>query len=78
MTSQDIKQLKDEDILGFHRLLPPFRAKRMDWRQFPVLVQRHGLPPPDLAALPALAEILPQHASRGTEQVLNGYIDPDM
>jgi hypothetical protein len=26
----DIHLLKDEDILGFHRLLPPFRAKRMD------------------------------------------------
>jgi type IV secretion system protein VirD4 len=74
LTAQEIKQLKDEDILGFHRLLPPFRAKRMDWRYFPLLAQRRGMPPPALAPLPPLTESLPQH----TEQVQYGYFDPDM
>jgi type IV secretion system protein VirD4 len=30
MTAQEIKQLRDEDIIGFHRRLPPFIAMRMD------------------------------------------------
>ena len=29
MTAQAIKQMRDEDIIGFHRRMPPFRAKRM-------------------------------------------------
>jgi type IV secretory pathway TraG/TraD family ATPase VirD4 len=49
MTAQDIKQLKDEDIIGFHRRLPPFLAKRMDWRRFPILLKRQVLPPPHLS-----------------------------
>ena len=77
MTAQEIKQLKDEDILGFHRLLPPFRAKRIDWRTYPILTQRHGLPTPALAALPPLPETCRQSALQPAGQ-LSGYIDPDM
>jgi hypothetical protein len=77
MTAQHIKQLKDEDIIGFHRLLPPFRAKRMDWRRFPALSERQAIPPPPLAALPILETRPPDlvHAGNG---FLQGYIDPDM
>ncbi len=78
MTAQEIKQLQDEDILGFHRLLPPFRAKRMDWRTYPTLVQRHGIPPPVLAALPQLTEPRSWNTGQHPEHVLSGYIDPDM
>jgi hypothetical protein len=70
--------MTDEDILGFHRLLPPFRAKRMDWRHVPRLVHRQGMPPPLLAALPQLTEPLPQRDVQHTEQGVYGYIDPDM
>jgi hypothetical protein len=28
MTAQAIKQMADDDIIGFHRRMPPFRAKR--------------------------------------------------
>jgi type IV secretion system protein VirD4 len=56
LTAQAIKQLGDEDIIGFHRRLPPFQGKRMDWRRFPVLVQRHNLPVPKLSALPRVDE----------------------
>ena len=69
--------MKDEDILGFHRLLPPFRAKRMDWRNYPILVQRHGMSPPELSALPHLTETLNWSAAQNAAQV-SGYIDPDM
>jgi type IV secretory pathway TraG/TraD family ATPase VirD4 len=37
MTVQDITELTDTEIIGIHRNLTPFRAKRMDWRQFPTL-----------------------------------------
>jgi type IV secretory pathway TraG/TraD family ATPase VirD4 len=53
MTSQEIKQLADEEIIVFHRLLPPFRAKRMDWRHYPLLRKRRDLPPPTVLSLPA-------------------------
>lgn len=77
LTAQEIKQLADEDILGFHRRLPPFRARRMDWRRFPLLVQRRRLPPPALPALPALAERLPPLVGQGRGEFVSEYIDPD-
>jgi type IV secretion system protein VirD4 len=77
MTAQDIKQMTDEDIIGFHRLLPPFTAKRMDWRRFPVLTERQAIPPPELSALPELAETLPTLVTQSNGH-LNGYINPDM
>jgi type IV secretion system protein VirD4 len=78
LTSQDIKQLKDEDIIGFHRLLPAFRAKRMDWRHFPDLVQKQAIPPPQLAMLPQLDDWFTDIALQRPERFPNGYIDPDM
>ena len=32
LTAQEIKQLNDEEIIGFHRRLPPFQINRLDWR----------------------------------------------
>jgi type IV secretion system protein VirD4 len=37
MTAQAIKQMGDNEIIGWHRGLMPFKAKRMDWRAFPLL-----------------------------------------
>jgi type IV secretion system protein VirD4 len=45
LTAQEIKQLGDEDVIGFHRRLPPFQAKRMDWRRYSVLARGGGCPP---------------------------------
>jgi type IV secretion system protein VirD4 len=77
LTAQDIKQLADEDIIGFVRALPPFRAKRMDFRRFKTLVKRRSIPAPQLSPLPPLDEQLPTIAvqSKGYPA---GYIDPDM
>jgi type IV secretion system protein VirD4 len=77
MTAQEIKQMPDERIIGFHRQLPPFLAKRMDWRCFPVLAQRRLMPPPELSPLPDLAETLPVLTPESNGQ-LSGFINPDM
>ena len=42
MTARQIMELSSEEIIGFHDNLAPFRARRMDWRRLPVLVQRRS------------------------------------
>ncbi len=74
MTAQAIKQMKDEQIIGFHRRLPPFRKKRVDWRQHKEFIQLRQLPAPKLSALPPLAHITLQNH----RIVADSYIDPDM
>jgi type IV secretory pathway TraG/TraD family ATPase VirD4 len=50
MTAQEIMQMGDEEILAFHSNLPPIKARRMDWRDFPVLQDRRRKPPLELPA----------------------------
>jgi type IV secretory pathway TraG/TraD family ATPase VirD4 len=78
MTAQEIKQMRDDEIIGFHRNLPPFKARRMDWRGFPLLIERRSLPPPQLSALPSLDERLPDPPGRSTEQVASWRLDPGL
>ena len=78
MTAQEIKQLEDDEIIGWHRNLPPFRAKRMNWRRFPLLRQRQAIPPPPLSALPALEENLPEPASRKPVPLASWHMDPNL
>jgi len=79
LTAQDILQLKDEEIIGFHRRLPPFKITRADWRHDPVLSKRQGLPTPELPILPQIADM---PVIKVTDQAFSfpkgGYIDPDM
>src|SRR3954465_15214640 len=56
LSSQEILQMSDDEIIVFYGDFPPFRAKRMDWRRFPVLTQRCNLIPPALPPLPVLEE----------------------
>jgi type IV secretory pathway TraG/TraD family ATPase VirD4 len=77
MTAQEIKQMPDERIIGFHRQLPPFLATRLDWRRFPLLRERKGIPPPELSVLPEIAESLPTLTPQRNGS-LNGFINPDM
>ena len=77
MTAQEIKQLRDEEIIGFHRRLPAFKAKRMDWRQHSLLVHRRRIPPPQLSALPQIEGTLPTTVWQRNKQSTS-YIDPDM
>jgi type IV secretory pathway TraG/TraD family ATPase VirD4 len=77
LTAQEIKQLPDEDIIGFHRQLPPFMTKRMGWRQYPILRKRQAMPPPVLSPLPDLTEPLPTLTPQSNGHV-TGFINPDM
>jgi type IV secretory pathway TraG/TraD family ATPase VirD4 len=77
MTAQEIRLLRDTDIIGFIRLHPPFLAQRMDWRCFPILVKRRSIPPPKLSMLPELAEHLPMLATHKTGYP-DGFLNPDM
>jgi type IV secretion system protein VirD4 len=75
LASSDIAQMKDTQIIGFHRHYPPFRAKRMDWRRFPSLTQRQRIPAPSLSPLPPV-ERQPTTLWRRCEGTQR-YIDPD-
>jgi type IV secretion system protein VirD4 len=77
LTAQDIMQLKDEEIICFHRRLPPFQITRMDWRNHPTLTQRRQIPAPELSPLPQIAP-LPQEIEHTFRFPQHGYIDPDM
>jgi len=57
MTANQIKQMDDSDILVFHHNLPPFRARRMNWLEHPVLRDREAKAPPQLSALPRLTPL---------------------
>ena len=57
MTANEIKQMEDWDIIVFHHNLPPFRARRMNWLEHPVLKQRQAKQPPALRPLPPLTPL---------------------
>lgn len=75
LTAQEIMQLKDHDVLVFHRRLPPLKVRRVDWRNYPMLIKRRALPPPTLAALPPVTDL--PLAEQEEMLITNGYIDPD-
>jgi type IV secretion system protein VirD4 len=77
LTARDISELDLEDVIAFFSNLKPIRAKRMDWRAFPVLKQRRAIPPPQLSALPPLEENLLSSPWRIGEKWPQAPIDPD-
>ena len=74
LTARDITELDSTDIIAFHANYKPFRGKRMDWRKFPTLRQRHNLPPPVLPALPPIETEIPPSAKSAAPL----FFDPDM
>jgi type IV secretory pathway TraG/TraD family ATPase VirD4 len=57
LSIQEITQLKDTDVLVWHRAYKPLKLKRMDWRAFPLLMQRRNISPPALQPLPPITDI---------------------
>jgi hypothetical protein len=49
--------MEDFDVIVFHHNLPPFRARRMNWLEHPVLRDRQARKPPTLSPLPPLTPI---------------------
>ncbi len=63
LTAQDVQRLKDEEVICFHRALPPFKLQRMDWRQHPILQKRRSAPAPELPPLAAQADLPMQYGA---------------
>src|SRR6266581_552549 len=51
LTAQQIMQFDDEQVIAFHRRLPPIQAQRIDWRGNDLLEARRRMSPPILACL---------------------------
>jgi type IV secretion system protein VirD4 len=77
MTAWEIKQMEDEEIIGFHRKLPPFKAKRMDWRNSKLLEQRRQIPAPELSPLPQPEDRSQKLIWAREKKFADGYINPD-
>jgi type IV secretion system protein VirD4 len=74
LTAQKIMELPDEDVLAFHRNLPPMRLKRMDWRSSKTLSLRHNMRPPALPALPPATDLRVPNTDPAAR---DSIIDPD-
>jgi type IV secretory pathway TraG/TraD family ATPase VirD4 len=56
LSSQDVTQLTDSEVIAFHHNLRSMRLSRLDWREHPVLIQRRSIKPPSVEQLPPLTE----------------------
>jgi hypothetical protein len=74
MTAGEIKMMRDEETIAFHRNLAPMRLTRMDWRNSTQLKRRHNMKPPTLPALPPLTDLQIRNTDPLTDDNL---IDPD-
>ena len=74
ITAQEVMQLRDEEIIGFHRRLPPFKMRRLEWFKHKIFQKRRSIHPPQLPILPVFSEKLEAPV---LDQTMNGFIDPD-
>jgi type IV secretion system protein VirD4 len=77
LTARDINELDEDEIIAFHHNRKPIRAKRMDWRSFPILKKRRAIPAPPLKPLPQLDYELFNTFAQKPEEMYNEYISPD-
>jgi type IV secretory pathway TraG/TraD family ATPase VirD4 len=75
LSPQEVAELAETDILCVHRNLKPFRAHRMDWREYDALKKLTTIPSPPLQALPAPPQIQPLAATTAPAQT--DFIDID-
>jgi type IV secretory pathway TraG/TraD family ATPase VirD4 len=61
LSNTRIKQMEDWEVVIRHHNLPPFWARRMNWREHPILRQRQALRPPQPPPLPPLTPIELRH-----------------
>jgi hypothetical protein len=67
-----------ERVIGFHRDLPPFKARRMDWRRFPDLVRRRSLKAPAVQPLPPLLEATTSGGGEKEGKSAAWQVNPDL
>ena len=77
LTARDINELDEDEIIAFHSNRKPIRAKRMDWRGFPILKKRRAIIPPKLKPLPKLDYNFLNIFEHKPEDTYNEYINPD-
>ena len=74
LSATHIKQMEDWEVIIRHHNLPPFWARRMNWREHPLLRQRQALRPQEPPPLPPLTPI----ALRSLQPVASDdLINPD-
>jgi hypothetical protein len=80
MPAHEIRLMDMQEIIGFRAgiRLRPFRARRMDWRRFPLLMQRRNIPPPPLPILPPLDERQPDQAGRSINPESSWRLTPGL
>ena len=78
MTTQEIMLLEDSEIVGSVSGFRWFRARRMEWWRFPVLVERKQIPPPPLSPLPPLEERQPEKAEQKPKPVTSWRLEPEL
>ena len=74
MTPQEITELSENEILVVHRNLKPFRAKRMNWLNYPSLKRLGAIPPPEAKPLPPPPAIEP---ITGKPAIKTEFVDID-
>ena len=77
LTARDINELDQDEIIAFFSNRKPIRAKRMDWRGFPILKKRRAISPPLLKPLPKLDYNFFNSVEQKPEETYNEYINPD-
>ena len=76
LTAWDIQRMGDSDIIGFHRDLPPFRAIRMNYLNFPELVGRSRIAPPPVHQASGTFRIS-RISRNGAKASVPEFFDPD-
>jgi type IV secretory pathway TraG/TraD family ATPase VirD4 len=78
MAAHEIRQMGKDRVIGFHRDLPPFRARRMDWRRFPGLARGRALAAPALHPVPPLPEEQASGGEKKPPSAPGWNINPDL
>ena len=77
LTARDINELDEDEIIAFYHNRKPMRAKRMDWRAFPLLIKRRAIAAPPLKPLPQVDYQIFNTFGQKPEETYNEYINPD-
>ena len=76
VTAQEVMKLKDHEMIVFHRNLPPFKIRRVEWWRHPIFRHRRNMAAPALSWLPPVPEI-PTQVQQQPFRFAQEYIDPD-